>query len=545
MEQEAPSVKTLSQHRYLLALPRRECEVFLSWRLLSGDAHDEPFHVERRSAGGAWQRISNAPIIDSTNYVDQAPDKAVYEYRISAVRGTSEAAKVDAGSAPTLSALEIPLDPHARFTGLVLGDLCNDDRMGYVARMERAGSVWLDAYSHGGRPLWRIDSHLPAGGGWDGSANHMPFLCWDITGDSRTEVAFHMAPPGSNRPFYDQAGDGELLCVVDGETGDLVWKTAWPATRARVMMTVGQLRGMDQPASLVVQDETYGPVWLTAVDGGSGQVSWHVEQARPGGHNLDIGDIDEDGIQEVICGGMCYNGDGTIRWQAEPFGHTDISKPAKIDPSREGLQIWYAVEKDNPGVYLIDKDGRTLFSEPFRHAHYGWLARHAAGVPGLHPHTAEDARHEFGGAGAGIREEEHFPIFLPDGTHWLNLTDWQRKNLVPVQWGEGETITFIIRKKNKRLVRLLESGKIEDLLEGKLPEGGEYGRNLACADIVGDFRENVVAVDVDRHCLMVLANPTPAQARGYSPYEDFSYRHDRSQHGSGYYVYLAPPITTI
>jgi hypothetical protein len=36
-----------------------------------------------------------------------------------------------------------------------------------------------------------------------------------------------------------------------------------------------------------------------------------------------------------------------------------------------------------------------------------------------------------------------------------------------------------------------------------------------------------------------------AQQRGYSPYNDFGYRHDRSQHGSGYYIYLSPPDTVV
>ena len=58
-------------------------------------------------------------------------------------------------------------------------------------------------------------------------------------------------------------------------------------------------------------------------------MKWRIEQERGAGHNLDIADIDGDGVQEVICGGICYNGDGSMRWEAEPFGHTDISKPAK------------------------------------------------------------------------------------------------------------------------------------------------------------------------------------------------------------------------
>jgi hypothetical protein len=104
---------------------------------------------------------------------------------------------------------------------------------------------------------------------------------------------------------------------------------------------------------------------------------------------------------------------------------------------------------------------------------------------------------------------------------------------------------FIIRKENKRIVKLLADGTILDLAAAKLPEGGRYGRNLACADVIGDFRENMVTVDDQRHSLVVLANRTVAHHRGYSPYTDFSYRHDRSQLGSGYYIYLAPPDTAI
>ena len=219
-----------------------------------------------------------------------------------------------------------------------------------------------------------------------------------------------------------------------------------------------------------------------------------------------------------------------MRWEAEPFGHTDIAKPARIDPNREGLQIWYAVESQHPGVYLVDEDGGTIFKEPFRHAHYGWIARHTAAVPGLHPHTAEDARSPERVAEAVAHGHDPFPIYLPDGRHWRNLTDWQRKNLVPVQWDAGPAVVFAIRKAHKRIVRLLDTGEIADVPGGELPEGGRYGRNLACADVLGDFRENIVTIDAERHRLLVLVNPTIT---------------DRSQHASGYYIYVSPPDTAV
>lgn len=528
--------------RYLVALPRGDGKVFLSWRLLEDDVPDLGFDIERRVPGGQWEVVSNNPVIDSTNFLDETPCKREYGYRVVALapdaRESSLPVTMDSGAEATIKAVDAPLaTPGADTQLMVAGELLNDGRMAYVLLSRRAGTVWLFAYRYDGKLLWEKDTRLPASGGWDGGTLHVPFLCWDVDGDGRTEVAFHSFSGKFPADRYESGVQGECLTVVDSETGDLVWEAPWPAVKPRVMMTVGHLHGLDQPASLVVLDGTYagdGYVVLTAVNGKTSEVDWRLEQTRPAGHNLDIGDIDGDGVQEVICGGVCYSGDGAVRWEAEPFGHTDISKPAKIDPEREGLQIWYAVESNNPGVYLVDNDGKTIFKEEFRHAHYGWIARHTAKVPGLQPHTAEDGRRD---------EQDHFPIFLPDGSHWLNLTDWQRKNFVPVHWDAGPEVVFIIRKENKRIVRLKENGEIEDLPNGKLPEGGKYGRNLLCADVIGDFRENIVTVDTERDRLIVLVNPTITHHRGYSPYISFDYCHDRSQHGSGYYIYLSPPET--
>jgi outer membrane protein assembly factor BamB len=538
----------IQQYRYLTALPQADQQIFLAWRLLASDLPQTAFQIAyRQGDGDPWQPATTQPIADSTNALIKLSQPTTYQFRVVAGGNlASEIATVDAGAEATNLALDLPLDPADQPAGLVVGDLENDGRLGYVMTTKRQGTVWVVAYSHQGRLLWERNTNLPDRGGWDGSAHHVPILCWDLNGDGRTEVAFHSYLGTFPTDFYDQRLDeGECLTSVDGETGDLVWTSPWPARKSRVMMTVGHLRGLDQPASVVVLDETYGDVTLTAIDGQTGVQTWQVDQARPAGHNLDIADIDGDGRQEIICGGVCYNGDGTIRWQAEPFGHTDLSKPAKIDPARPGLQIWYAVEKDNPGVYLVDQNGKTIFKHAFRHAHFGWIARHAPDVPGLHPHTAEDARSEYGAEKAGMRQAERNPIFLPDGTIWLNLSEWQRKNFVPVHWAEGSTVSFIIRKENKRVVRLLADGQIEELTGGKLPEGGLYGRNLACVDVLGDYRENIITFDQARHRLMVLVNTALAHSRGYSPWDDFAYRHDRSQLGSGYYIYLSPPDTRI
>lgn len=532
----------MAEHRFLLGLPRGGGVVHLSWRLLASDAPDVVFHVERDG-----ERVTKESGSGATNWLDSPPGGGERRYRVRAVGGSaSEEITVDASADATNLARDIPLDDSiTAVPGIVVGDLSNDGKLGYVLRAVRDGRVRIVAYHHDGDFLWERDTNLPAVGGWDGSTLHVPLLCWDVNADGRTEVVYHSHVGRYAHETHGAPSDSSRLKAVDGETGEDVWEAPWPSVQPRVMMTVGQLHGMDAPASVVVQDETYRNVVLTAVNGATAKVDWRVEQERPGGHNLDIADIDGDGVQEVICGGVCYNGDGTVRWEAEPFGHTDISKPGRIVPGMDGMQIWYAVESHNTGVYLVDQHGETLWKEPFRHAHYGWLARHAPGVGGLHPHTAEDGRHEFGAVDAGMRESGHFPIYLPDGSHWLNLTDWERKNFVPVHWDSGPEVAFIIRKEDKRIVTLSADGEMTDLPFVDLPQGGVYERNLGCVDVIGDYRENIVTVDMDRKALIVLANMWLNARRGYSPWDDFEYRHDRSQLGSGYYIYISPPNTIV
>ena len=422
---------TQSIDRFLTALPRGEGQVYLSWRLLTDDSPSAVFEVQRRQPGGTWETVSSEPIMDSTDFVDTVAEKTVYEYRVIENDRHSEPVTVDAGANPTNLAFEFPLCyPPERYPYLfAIGDLENNGRYGVVIRESRQGRIQVCAYTLAGKRLWQIDTGLPDRGGWDGRGHHVPVVVCDINGDGRSEVLFHRGP-GHEFPdhFYAEAGPDETLVAVDSETGDVVWETEWHATRPRVMFTTGYLNGMDAAPSIVILDGTYGDVVLTAVDGRSGNVQWRVEQARPAGHNLDIDDVDDDGRMEVICGGICYRGDGTVLWEAEPFGHTDVSKPAKFLPDEPGLQTLYLVEKHNPGVYLVDSQGKTLWHVPFGHAHWSWIGRYAVGGDALMIHAAEKG------------EKEYFPIFFPDGREWLEITRHQAHRYAAIGWSaDGET----------------------------------------------------------------------------------------------------------
>ena len=319
---------------------------------------------------------------------------------------------------------------------------------------------------------------------------------------------------------------------MDGETGDIKWEVPWLATNARVMMTAGSLNGEDAPLSLVVLDGTYRDVRLISHSGATGEIEWQVDQARGAGHNLDIDDIDGDGRMEVVCGGVCYSPDGSIRWEAEPFGHTDVSKPAHFLPDRSGKQILYLVEKDNPGAYLVDKDGQTIWKVPFGHAHWSWIGRYAGQGDRLMIHAAEKGKLLY------------FPIFSPDGNEWMRLTKRQAHRFAAVGWNADGTIAFA-RRDACHIVRINEAGEEVVIPGSDLPTGSNFGRVQLAMDLVGDFRENLGCIDYERGTFYVAQNPLPAGRRALSPAEDANYLHERAQVGSGYYTYIAPVAVPI
>jgi hypothetical protein len=516
--------------RFLTALPRGGRQVYLSWRLLKSDLLQEPFHVQRRRDGASWTTVSNA-ITTSTDYLDTAPDLASFQYRIVSTQDQSKPVSVDAAAPATNLAFEFSLQdvPQHYPLRMAVGDLCNDGRYGVIVTESLGKRIWVCAYTLEGKLLWKHDTGLPDHGGWDGRMHHVPIAAWDVNQDGRTEVIFHRGP-GVAFPddFYAEAGPDETIVAVDGESGEIIWEAPWPATRPRVMFTIGYLHGMDEAASIVVQDGTYGNETLTAIDGRTGKTQWQVHQPRPAGHNLDIDDITGDGRMEVIAGGICYSGDGARLWEAEAFGHTDVSKPAHYLPERPGKQILYLVEKNNPGVYMVDANGATLWNVPFGHAHWSWIGRYPVGGDQLMIHAAEKG------------EREYFPIFYPDGREWLELTRHQAHRFAAVGWSADGFICFAHRKEH-RIYTLDSEGNQVAIPDSELPAGALFGRHQVAVDLIGDYRENFGAIDYEKGTFFVAQNPLPAGHRALSPIEDFTYRHERNQLGSGYYTYIAPP----
>src|SRR5690606_4400245 len=180
--------------------------VFLSWRWLGTEPRDIGFHIYRDG-----ERITEAPIVSSTNYLDPdgTEDSTYY------VRAVLDG--VEQEPSPTVSVwkdpyLTVPLQKpedgvnpdgtpytyHANDASV--GDLDGDGEYEIVLKWEPSnakdnaqdgitGPVFIDAYKLDGTFLWRIalGRNIRAG------AHYTQFIVYDLDGDGNAEVALKTA----------------------------------------------------------------------------------------------------------------------------------------------------------------------------------------------------------------------------------------------------------------------------------------------------------------------------------------------------------------
>ncbi len=87
---------------------------------------------------------------------------------------------------------------------------------------------------------------------------------------------------------------------------------------------------------------------------------WH-SYAGQGNHNLRIGDVDGDGCDEIVYGSMAVDNDGSGLYNTG-MGHGDAMHMTVFDPTSDKLQVWACHENRRDGSTLRDAaTGKVLF----------------------------------------------------------------------------------------------------------------------------------------------------------------------------------------
>ena len=432
-----------------------------------------------------------------------------------------------------------------------VGDLDSDGQYEIVLKWDPSNArdnaqdgytadVILDAYELDGRQLWRIDlgKNIRAG------AHYTQFMVYDLDGDGKAEMACKTADgtiDGKGKVIGDSSANyinekgkivngPEFLTVFNGETGEAM-KTvdyvpgrgdqcAWGNNECngnrvdRFLACIAYLDGVHP--SLVMCRGYYGRLTICAWDWQKGELTqrWffdsdkgHPEYMGQGNHNLSVGDIDNDGKDEIVYGSSAYDDNGEPMYTTG-MGHGDAMHLSDLDPDIPGLEVWAVKETGGwGGVLHVAANGKILFS-----------------VPGE------------GDTGRGLAAD-----IYPDH-RGFEMWSSTSKGIYSVK---GEKITDVVPSVNFRIYwdgdlqdELLDKSYIDDwdylnhkplrLLDASVFGGssinGTKATPVLSADILGDWREEVIFRGNDNASLLLFSTTIPTNYRLFTLMHDPVYR---------------------
>lgn len=544
--------------RGLVAVPRADGAVYVSWRLLDSDPPDARFHVYRRGPEGETRRLTEEPVGKTTDYVDDSAkglwQKAPLAYSVAMVWKNRERARSAPSRAATVGPdspvgyIAMPMRDAESFMHVGIADLDGDGRYDYLLKqpgenIDPYEAYWkpspetykIDAYRSDGEFLWRRDL------GWaiERGTWYSPCMAWDLDGDGRAEVAAKTGE-GDPRDADGRVRTGaEYLSVFDGLTGEELARAPWPSREgfeaeggynraSRNQMGIAYLDG--KTPCLIAARGTYGLMKCEAWTFHKGRLErmwqWCNEDEilrlakfrGQGAHFMHCADIDGDGRDEVLLGSCVLDDNGEGLWSTG-LGHPDHFYLGDIDPARPGLEIYYGIETRSLryGVCLADAaTGKILWGleRPTRHVHStGLVSDFDSRSPGMECYSGEKE--------TPSKENAYRWLHAADGR--LLATEKEvEMSLAPraVYW-DADPQREILRWR-----------KLYDFETGEVFLDNVPPRHRAWADILGDWREEIVTYEAGE--VRIYTTAIPAQDRRLTLMRDPIYRRDVAHLFMGY-----------
>ncbi len=543
--------------RGLVALPADD-GVYVGWRLLKTDRKDIAFNVYRAAGSDQPVKLTPQPVTKTTDFVDSSPPRgSALTYVVRPIVYGREGEPSSPGTvwpdAKPTGDVAIKLKGNYTFQKAGIADLNGDGVYDFVIKQPNVNidpgvGEWtrgkdtykIEAYLSDGTFLWRNDL------GWSIECGiwYSPYLVWDFDGDGKAEVAVKTGE-GDPRDSDGRVTSGpEFLSIWDGMTGKEITRVPWPSREGfggnnprgydlcnRNQLGVAYLDG--KTPYLIVERGTYGTIKVVAFQYHGGRLTevwrWDNREEAPkfrdqGAHFMHCADIDADGRDEVLLGSIVLDDNGSSLW-ATGLGHPDYFYVGDIDPSRPGLEIYYGIERRNPrnGMCLVDaRTGKILWGlgELTFHIHSsGMCADIDPSNPGMECYGGEAEK-------------------VPEGRNRRWLFSAQGRLLTREKtFDHGCSIRTVYWDADPYR-ELLLGGKIQKY-GGKILTDSIRGSEVAWADVLGDWREEIIASVPGE--LRIYTTTIPATDRRVCLMQDPIHRIDVAHLAMGY---PQPPMTT-
>lgn len=546
---------------FVVVRDEKSDSVVFSWRLLKSDIDDVYFNILKNG-----KRLNTKPITSSTFFktldTDFSPETAS-DYALQVMdKDMVSCSLVNANDDYLSIPLQRPQEgttpdgrPY-RYTAndASVGDVDGDGEYEIILKWEPTnsrdnshdgytGNVLFDCYRLSGELLWRIDlgPNIRAG------AHYTQFMVYDLDGDGRAEVVMKTADGTRDGvgqcigdPTANHVGhvgralgrilDGpEYLTVFDGLTGRNLYTTDYVPARGNladwgdtygnrserylaciayldgVHPSVVMCRGYYTRSVLAAWDwdgKTLHQRWVFDTD----DARWQ-DYAGQGNHNLRVADVDGDGCDEITYGAMAVNNDGTGLYNTR-MGHGDALHLMPFYPDSTTLQVWDVHENRRDGSTLRDaRTGRIIFQVKSNMDVGRGMAADIdptnAGVEmwSSDSHGIRNVRGEV------VAERVRIPVNF-------------------AVWWDGDLLREMLDREriSKYNWTTQQCELLKDLSADCRFNNGSKSNPCLSADIIGDWREEVIVRTADSSELRIYTTTHPTSHRIPCLMEDIPYR---------------------
>lgn len=549
--------------RGVVAIRENPSKVAVSWRYLESDPENQSFDIYRNG-----KKVNSKPVTNATFFTDNYSGNEEVKYEIKALKGDKTVASYTLPANAPLGYINIPIqrpdlgvEPFGKeyfYTAndASVGDVDGDGEYEIILKWDPTnshdnshdgftGPTYLDCYELDGTRKWRID----LGENIRSGAHYTQFLVADFDGDGKAEIICKTADgttDGQGKVIGDRRADWrnmkgrvvsgpEYLSVFNGETGAVMatvdyipprgnikdWGDGYANRSDRFLAAVAYVDGVRPSAIMARGYYTRSVLAAYDWDGKDLKVKWVFDSNTPGNeayagqgnHNLRVADVDGDGCDEIIYGQMTVDHDGTGLYSTGMYHGDAIHLLSDIN--NEKYYVWCCHENKKDGSTLRDAaTGEVILQYPSDKDIGRCMA---ADIDPTHP-GVEVWSPNSGGVrsftGKLINDQKDFKNEISAKVP-VNMAVWWDGDLLREMLDRN-----VISKYNWK------TGKMDKILvmEGTMWNNGTKANPCLQADILGDWREEVLMRTADNNNLRLYVTTIPTDYRFHTFMSDPAYR---------------------
>ena len=430
------------------------------------------------------------------------------------------------------------------------------------------GPTFIDCYRLNGELLWRIN----LGRNIRSGAHYTQFMVYDFDGDGRAELMVKTADgtiDGKGKIIGDSTANHcnkaghiiegpEYISVFEGLTGSVLdtkpyipergnvadWGDKYGNRSERYLAAIGYLGATGVNGKLTASGIFCRGYYTRTViaawdwDGHELKNRWTFDTNTPewkhyagqGNHNLRVADVDGDGFDEITYGSMAVDNNGKGLYNTG-FGHGDAIHLI-ADPKNNHLYIWDCHENKRDGSDLRDaKTGKVVFQIKSRTDVGRAMAADidptnvGAEMWSTDSHGIRNMKGEIISSAKDPNDPQHDNTLIINGKY------------LPVNFGifwDGDLLSELLDHESiwkynwqEKTIDCLQK------LDGVFNNGSKSNPCLS-ADILGDWREEVILRNRESTELRIYVTPYPTAYRMNSLMQDIPYRISVATQNVGY-----------